>query len=125
MTTLQRLSLRGLVAVMAAATGRVLGCTSDLESPRAQGPDGQAPLLEVELLAQVSGYDVEIVNIGAITVDEAGRIHALDTGPASRGLVVLGPDGQTLTRFGRSGEGPGEFRSLGHTVAWLGDIVLA
>jgi len=48
-----------------------------------------------------------LVSSGSIAVDEDGRIY---TGTQSEGEVrVFGPDGEFLHRFGRRGEGPGEF----------------
>ena len=58
-----------------------------------------------------------IRNVG---FDGAGNLYLLDgtgVGAASR-VVVVDPSGQYLNHFGRSGDGPGEFRAATQLVVW-------
>lgn len=66
------------------------------------------------------------------TPDEFGRVSAVSLGPggtifvadaANLEIRAFGLDGAHLRTFGRSGEGPGEFRSI-YSVAWVGDRLL-
>ena len=63
------------------------------------------------------------------TPDEFGSVSAVALGPGETVFVadntnlevrVFGFDGAHLRTFGRSGQGPGEFRSL-YSLAWVGD----
>ncbi len=51
-----------------------------------------------------------------LRVDPQGRIYIPDRRDSS--ILVLGPDGKKLARFGRQGEGPGEFKR------WFGSFGL-
>ncbi len=58
-----------------------------------------------------------IRNVG---FDEMGNLYLMDgagMGAASR-IVVVDPSGQYLNHFGRSGDGPGEFRAAIQLVVW-------
>jgi len=52
--------------------------------------------------------------IASVSFDADGTLHILD-GQAGRAFVV-GPDGQLIREYGRSGEGPGEFED----ARWVG-----
>ena len=51
---------------------------------------------------------------GGFTMDEAGRFYVADTG--NDRIAVFGPDGRYERSFGRQGQGPGEFESVGVPV---------
>jgi len=53
---------------------------------------------------------------------EDGRIAALNGG--SNTIRIFGPDGSLLTEFGGSGDGPGEFRSLGSAHILRADTLI-
>ncbi len=58
---------------------------------------------------QLSG-ELEVVDTAGpyLRIDQQGRIYIPDRRDSS--ILVLGPDGKKLARFGRQGEGPGEFK---------------
>jgi hypothetical protein len=71
--------------------------------------------------------------IGEPAPDEFGRVSSAITGPNNRVYVadalndeikVFDPNGALAFRFGRDGEGPGEFGTI-YSLAWLGDTLLA
>lgn len=95
-----------------AFSGILLGCT------RGVTPDLNlvSPTLSLEL---VSG-EGPLENLNEITdaaLLSGGRLAAADGG--SRQVVVLDSLGNELARFGRQGEGPGEFQQL----SWLGECL--
>lgn len=49
-----------------------------------------------------------------VAVDQEGRIYLADGPPAV--VLVFGPDGESLRKVGREGDGPGEFRAPGVLV---------
>ena len=76
-------------------------------------------------VGSVSGADWEqFGNVRGVGFDGAGRLYVFDN-QADR-VTVVGPDGEFLRAFGRSGEGPGEFRSPdGLAVMRDGRVVMA
>lgn len=50
--------------------------------------------------------------VGALFVDEEGRIHLADVLASTQEVAVLSPEGVRLETVGRRGEGPGEFLRL-------------
>ena len=76
-------------------------------------------------VGSVSGADWEqFGNVRRVGFDGAGRLYVFDN-QADR-VTVVGPDGEFLWAFGRSGEGPGEFRSAdGLAVMRDGHVVMA
>ena len=62
--------------------------------------------------------------IGRVGFDGAGNLYVFDRLAAR--VVVVGPDGDFLREFGRSGEGPGEFQSAMDMVVMPdGRVVIA
>lgn len=80
---------------------------------------------ELYRVGSVSGADWEqFGNVRRVGFDGAGRLYVFDN-RADR-VTVVGPDGEFLWAFGRSGEGPGEFRNAdGLAVMRDGRAVLA
>ncbi len=72
-------------------------------------------------IAEIAG--VPIYRIGSIDVDTSGRM--LVTHQSEQEVVILAPDGPLERRFGRRGEGPGEFTRLTGAYWVDGDSVLA
>ncbi|MFW6084969.1 MAG: hypothetical protein ACODAA_07135 [Gemmatimonadota bacterium] len=68
------------------------------------------------------GDDVHFTWIRAATQLPDGRVAALD--PRAPGLFVFAPTGELLSRAGREGDGPGEFRRPGGVVHLGGDTLL-
>lgn len=87
----------------------------------AQGVPPTPPLarLEEELLLDAATHDFPAVT--QVWVGPRGQVVV----PIRQDLQLrlFDPSGAPLARVGRSGEGPGEFRSLGQ-VAWKGDTML-
>lgn len=68
-------------------------------------------------------YDTDraaVVEVRQVLVDAEDNVFVLDT--ESRGVHVFSPDGSYRGQIGRSGSGPGEFRSVGW-MGWLGDTL--
>ncbi len=76
-------------------------------------------------VGSVSGADWEqFGNVRRVGFDGAGRLYVFDN-QADR-VTVVGPGGEFLRAFGRSGEGPGEFRRAdGLAVMRDGRVVMA
>jgi hypothetical protein len=79
----------------------------------------------LSLTRRIPGDQLALGYIGALAADAQGLIYALETTPGARSIVLLDSLGRGITRYGRTGQGPGEFQSLAHTLAWLGDSLLA
>ena len=80
---------------------------------------------EVYRLGALSGGDWEqFGNVGALGFDGMGRLYVFDN--QTDRITVVGPDGELLRAFGRSGEGPGEFRNVVEfAVMRDGEVVVA
>jgi len=106
----------------------VAGC--DRGNPPGEGRTDSAPALspEVDELYRVGRLDGDswdtFGRIEGVAFDSEGRLHILDGGDGH--VHIINPDGTHLRSFGRSGEGPGEFRSPS-AIALLADgrIVIA
>ena len=116
------------VACMAAATSLFLAGPATAQEiitlpaeDRPLAPDFE----ELYRVGSVSGADWEqFGNVRRVGFDGAGRLYVFDN-QADR-VTVVGPDGEFLWAFGRSGEGPGEFRGAdGLAVMRDGRVVLA
>ena len=62
---------------------------------------------EWELLSRVT----------SLSFDAQGNLHIGDLAGDELSVLVVGPQGQLRVRFGRKGEGPGEFRGARHAFA--------
>ncbi|MDE2793629.1 MAG: 6-bladed beta-propeller [Gemmatimonadota bacterium] len=80
---------------------------------------------ELYRVGSVSGGDWEqFGNVRRVGFDGAGRLYVFDS--EADQVTVVGPDGEFLWAFGRSGEGPGEFRHAdGLAIMRDGRAVLA
>lgn len=88
---------------------------------------GAPPRWRLRLTAEIG----EVGGMGAASPAEFGRVSSVTLAPDGRILVadrdadeirVFNPDGEFLERWGRSGEGPGEFGTL-YSLGWLGDTL--
>lgn len=82
------------------------------------GPPAQAPEWRLVKETVYASPRAPLTRIRQITVDEGGSVYVLDS--QSPGIEVFDPDGPYRGSIGRSGGGPGEFRSLGW-MGWVGD----
>lgn len=73
----------------------------------------------------------QVGGMGEASPAEFGRVSSVALAPDGRILVadadareirVFGPDGEFVERWGRPGEGPGEFGSL-YSLGWIGDTL--
>ena len=115
------------LACMAAATSLFLAGPANAQEiitlpaeDRPLAPDFE----ELYRVGSVSGEDWEqFGRVRKVAFDDAGQLYIFDT-QADR-ITVVGPDGEFLRAFGRSGEGPGEFRSMSSfTVMREGRVVV-
>jgi hypothetical protein len=68
--------------------------------------------------------DIVIGNMGIVEVDQYDRVFIAENSVGSRTVHVFSPDGRYVTNIGSEGNGPGEFRTLGHLIANSGTIYL-
>ncbi len=111
------------VARMAAVGGLALaGCGDD-----ASAPDGEAPMMALELALEIGSVDgaeefvfaaletVRPIDGGAVLVSDGGNTR----------ISIYEADGAFRTSFGSEGEGPGEFGNLARVYAHGPDSILA
>lgn len=112
------ITLASLLATAPAAAQEIITLPAE---DRPLTPDFE----ELYRVGSVSGADWEqFGNVRRVGFDGAGRLYVFDN-RADR-VTVVGPDGEFLRAFGRSGEGPGEFRNAdGLAVMRDGRTVLA
>jgi hypothetical protein len=72
-------------------------------------------------VALASAPEAELSQVNDVEADSRGRIFVSEW-PGR--VTVLAPDGRMLGRLGRSGDGPGEFRSVRGVQVTPGDTVL-
>ena len=100
-----------------------LGAQEVIELPADDRPLA-ADFEEVYRVGSVTGEAWEqFGNVRALGFDGTGRLYVYDNQAAR--ITVVGPGGEFLRAFGRSGEGPGEFRSAdGLAVLRDGRVVI-
>ena len=91
--------------------GRIVVSNPDL--PLA-GPEEAPTLVEVLRIGSLDDTCDAFGNVMALAVDEDGRIYVADS--QAKDIRVFSPEGECARTFGRSGEGPGEFRLLAGIV---------
>ncbi len=135
MRVVGRLIRAAAVVGAAAAVGAMTACGSLGEDDPARGsvtvdtvagvphvvsagpgewPEGGAREVDAESavrIGEVDGEDPYVFGrVAGVTVGEDGRIYVGDTQALE--VRVFSPGGEFLTRFGREGEGPGEFTNI-------------
>jgi hypothetical protein len=118
MSTFEQTTTICIGLIVVSMTGCVEGSSSGGDS------DEDVSSFQLELAAVISGHDLDIGHLGAITADDEGRVFALDTNPLSRRVLVVNAEGELSHEIGRPGEGPGEFANLRHALSWNGDALL-
>lgn len=91
--------------------GRIVVSNPDL--PLA-GPEEAPTLVEVLRIGSLDDTCDAFGNVMALAVDGDGRIYVADS--QAKEIRVFSPEGECARTFGRSGEGPGEFRLLAGIV---------
>jgi len=92
--------------------GRIV--VSNPDSPQA-GPEGVPTLVEVLRIGSLDDTCDAFGRIMSLAVDGDGRVYVADSQASD--IRVFSPEGECVRTFGRSGEGPGEFRLLAG-IAW-------
>lgn len=92
--------------------GRIV--VSNPDSPQA-GPEGVPTLVEVLRIGSLDDTCDAFGRVMSLAVDGDGRIYVADSQASD--IRVFSPEGECVRTFGRSGEGPGEFRLLAG-IAW-------
>ena len=68
------------------------------------------------------GDNIPLTDVTSVGFDDDGNLVIGDfTGRGGLSILVIDPDGSLVTRFGRRGEGPGEFRGTVVQAYPLGD----
>ena len=101
----------GRVRVDTLEGGRIVVSNADLPQP---GPQGAPTLLEVLRIGSLDDTCDGFGRIMSLAVDGDGRIYVADSQASE--IRVFSPEGECVRTFGRSGEGPGEFRLLAGIV---------
>ncbi len=84
------------------------------------GVAAQRPLTPVREVT-LDGNSADLTAIGGIAVSARGTMAVLQ--PKDYRLVFVGPSGAVLGKFGRKGEGPGEFQTPRPLMGWNGDTL--
>lgn len=102
------------LAVLGLSSSMVVACGSGSDRPN----DAQAgPSLSLELRTAVDGSAVDFGRIGGIVAAGDGTIYVADV--QAQEIVSINADGTRRSVIGRIGAGPGEFRGLRGTLAWI------
>lgn len=96
-----------LVRVDTLNDGRIV--VSNPDSPPT-GAQGTPRLVEVLRIGSLDGACDAFGDVNSLAVDADGRIYVADRQASA--IRVFSPRGECVRTFGRSGEGPGEFRWL-------------
>ncbi len=99
---------------------------SDVERPPVGSLDPSAVVAPVRTLGHVQGMDgspAELFQVTGGFTTTSGSIVLANEG--DRTLRVFDAAGNEFLKFGREGEGPGEFLSLAGVFPYLGDSILA
>lgn len=117
-----RLSRAVLVALLAACGGETGGGSVP---PTAEDRPLQADFEEEYRIGGIAaeGWDA-FTGIADLHFDADGRLYIRDAAASSTRIVVVDGSGGLVAEFGRMGDGPGEFRDVGHMVARPGGGVV-
>ncbi|MDE2652595.1 MAG: hypothetical protein OXI71_02165 [Gemmatimonadota bacterium] len=113
-----------LPAVLIAGATFCLACTgAGDDSPQAEDAEGDSADSEWELVEdlRLDANAEDFSAIGWVYVGPEGHIVVPE--PQDHRVRIYDPDGTLVTMLGRSGEGPGEFRSVG-PVFWAADTMV-
>ena len=84
----------------------------------AQGVQG--PIVQARQDLRISAEAEDLSWIMGLAVDSSGRI--IVSQPEDSRFLVFDPTGKRIARFGREGDGPGEFRRISIGRGWLGNL---
>lgn len=122
---MRRFSGRRLRTVLLGALLAVCGgCSGTASAPGGNGiPHADARRRSAVRVERVlwTAPDTLFGTVSGMDVDGEGRVYVGDW--LRHRVVVLSPDGEVVTTFGRRGAGPGEFRTL-RGVQWIGGDTL-
>lgn len=121
-----------LPAVIALSTTLVLGCASPPDRPEIGTPPAEpvsahtdAPAWTLRPRARVDADSANFIGIAVSAVGPGGVLALMQRGDAR--VVLLDQDGSMIGAVGAVGDGPGEFRFMGHLgwkaeTLWVSDI---
>lgn len=107
---MRRMATAGLAVALA-------GCLGDAPPAGGDSIGGSATLIED---LRIDGRAEDLVPIGAVAVDRLGKIAI--TQPQDGLIRLYSEQGAPIGRFGRTGDGPGEFQNP-FWMAWAGDTL--
>lgn len=116
--------IRSLVRCVLCTVSLLAGCASSVGDNSSTLPDAakrRATAARAVAVAE-SEAGAELTYVMAMDADSRGRVYVADMLQPS--VLVLSPEGRVLRRIGRSGSGPGEFRSLRDVQVLPGDSLL-
>lgn len=121
----RQLDLKLARVVGAACISLFSVCVVNTSSGQVGFGDANHPRVELVKLFQVgdenSPDDLIIGNIQGIAVNSAGELFIADRG--EQAVFVISEAGRLVDRFGRMGEGPGEFERIGGLFIGPGDSI--
>lgn len=115
----RRCTARIFVALWCAAVGTATAQPGN--SARTIALPASATPAAFTLRTLVGGDRLEAGLVVALIADEQGSVYVADRG--RKQIAVFDSAGRLVRTIGRSGQGPGEFRSL-TDLAWLGDTLV-
>ena len=102
------------------ATLILLGCEGQAESPIGAGRF--AEVVQVQLLIPSSGDGYDLFRASHLRTLSDGRVVVLNAGVPE--VLIFSPSGRLEDRFGRAGQGPGEFSRPMFMTTLPGDSIL-
>lgn len=95
----------------------VFSC-SEIENEDAEGLNDILSNINFKEVQKFGGNGgVVIGNMGLVEVDKYNRVYIAENSSGTRTVHAFNPDGKYITRISSEGNGPGEFRTLGHLIA--------
>ena len=102
--------------------GLLAACGGDTGGPGAPPPSEDRPLVaDFEEVYRIGGIAAEgwdaFAEITGLDFDARGHLYIWDESGSATRIVAVDGIGALTAEFGRMGDGPGEFRRVGHVVA--------
>ncbi len=98
----------------------VLFCILSCWSGRLSAQRSQGPIVQARQDLRISAEAEDLSWIMALAVDRSGRIIVAQ--PEDSYFLVFDSTGRRIAKFGREGDGPGEFRRITIGRGWVGNL---